>query len=115
MTDNPAAKYVQKTRHFLRLDRLPKPVRKAVVFIAGGILLIAGVIMIVTPGPALILIPASLLLLATEFQWAQRCVDKGSQWLHRLREKWQARKRRRQKAAPFKTARNCVKAGAEPR
>ena len=32
--------------------------------------------MIVTPGPAIIVIPAALALLATEFMWAQRLLDR---------------------------------------
>ena len=41
-------------------------------------LLIIGIIMIFTPGPAIVFIPAGLALLATEFQWARRL-------LHRVR------------------------------
>ncbi len=37
------------------------------VFVVGTILLLAGVIMIVTPGPAIVFIPLGLAVLATEF------------------------------------------------
>jgi tellurite resistance protein TerC len=46
--------------------------RRAVVAVIGGTLLLVGVAMLVLPGPALIVIPAALALLATEFVWARR-------------------------------------------
>jgi len=48
------------------------------VLVVGIFLLIIGIIMIFTPGPAIVFIPAGLALLATEFQWARRL-------LHRVR------------------------------
>lgn len=36
---------------------------------------IAGLIMIVTPGPALVLIPAGLAMLSFEFTWAENLLD----------------------------------------
>jgi uncharacterized protein (TIGR02611 family) len=52
--------------------------RRMSVLVAGMFLLIVGIIMIFTPGPAVVFIPAGLALLATEFQWARRL-------LHRVR------------------------------
>jgi tellurite resistance protein TerC len=43
--------------------------------VAGFTVLIAGVIMIFLPGPAIILIPMGLALLATEYAWARRYLD----------------------------------------
>jgi uncharacterized protein (TIGR02611 family) len=48
------------------------------VLVVGLVLLLAGIIMIVTPGPAIVFIPAGLALLATEFKWARHI-------LHRVR------------------------------
>ena len=45
--------------------------RKILVAIMGGTVLLIGVIMIVTPGPAILVIPAGLAILATEFAWAR--------------------------------------------
>lgn len=45
------------------------------VLIVGMFLLIVGIIMIFTPGPAIVFIPAGLALLATEFQWARRVLQ----------------------------------------
>jgi tellurite resistance protein TerC len=46
--------------------------RKCLVAIVGGALLIAGVAMLVLPGPAIVVIPAALAILAVEFLWARR-------------------------------------------
>jgi uncharacterized protein (TIGR02611 family) len=40
--------------------------------IAGGIVLAAGIVMLVTPGPAFVMIPVGLAMLALEFEWAER-------------------------------------------
>ena len=53
--------------------------RGIVVGVVGASVLLLGVIMLVTPGPALIVIPLGLAILAIEFVWAR-------QWLHKLRE-----------------------------
>lgn len=46
--------------------------RKCLVAILGGALLLAGVAMLVLPGPAVVVIPAALAILAIEFLWARR-------------------------------------------
>lgn len=48
--------------------------RKCLVTVAGGVLLLAGVAMLVLPGPAVVVIPAALAILAIEFLWARRCL-----------------------------------------
>jgi hypothetical protein len=42
--------------------------------------LLMGVALIVLPGPAFIVIPLGLAILATEFIWARRCLQKVRQW-----------------------------------
>ncbi|HET7370636.1 MAG TPA: PGPGW domain-containing protein [Gammaproteobacteria bacterium] len=42
---------------------------------AGFILVLAGVVMLITPGPAMVLIPAGLVMLSFEFEWAERLLD----------------------------------------
>lgn len=58
-----------------------RQVRRVVVLIVGGVVLLAGVIMLVTPGPGLIAIPLGLGILSIEFAWARSL-------LHRFREKY---------------------------
>ena len=50
--------------------------RKVFIAIAGGTVLLVGIIMIVTPGPAIVVIPAGLAILATEFAWARHYKEK---------------------------------------
>jgi tellurite resistance protein TerC len=49
-----------------------KQARKLVIAILGGSILLIGILMLVLPGPAVIVIPAGLTVLATEFGWARR-------------------------------------------
>ena len=95
MGEHNAQETLQKLRHKLRLDRIHPVPRLILVGIVGGICLIAGIIMIFTPGPALVFIPLGLLLLASEFKWAERWMQRWFDAMHKLREKWRARKRRR--------------------
>ncbi|HQT91839.1 MAG TPA: PGPGW domain-containing protein [Candidatus Kryptobacter bacterium] len=44
--------------------------------IVGFTLLFIGVAMLVLPGPAIVVIPAALAILATEFLWARRLMEK---------------------------------------
>ncbi len=46
-------------------------VRRLLVFLLGVSVLLVGVVMLVTPGPAVVVIPAGLAILATEFVWAR--------------------------------------------
>jgi uncharacterized protein (TIGR02611 family) len=45
--------------------------------IAGALVLLAGVIMLVTPGPAFVLIPIGLAMLSMEFAWAAVALEKA--------------------------------------
>ena len=45
--------------------------RRLVIAVVGSTVLIVGIVMIVTPGPALIVIPLGLGILAAEFAWAR--------------------------------------------
>jgi tellurite resistance protein TerC len=56
-----------------------KAARRMVISIVGTTVLLIGVVMIVTPGPALVMIPVGLAILSIEFAWARA-------WLKRLRE-----------------------------
>lgn len=45
--------------------------RKLIIAVIGGTVLLIGVALIVLPGPAFIVIPIGLAILATEFAWAK--------------------------------------------
>jgi hypothetical protein len=51
--------------------------RRAVILLIGSSVVIVGVAMIVLPGPAFVVIPLGLAILATEFVWAKRLLDKA--------------------------------------
>src|SRR5215471_14929641 len=56
-----------------------KIVRRVVVSVIGATVLLIGVALLVLPGPAFIVIPLGLAILATEYAWARR-------WLKKARE-----------------------------
>ena len=53
--------------------------RKLAIGVVGLAVLVVGVVMLVLPGPAVVVIPLGLGILAAEFDWARR-------WLKRLRD-----------------------------
>lgn len=50
--------------------------RKVVVLVVGSTVVLVGVAMILLPGPAFVVIPAGLALLATEFVWARKLLQR---------------------------------------
>lgn len=48
---------------------------KAVVTLVGAVVLLAGVVMMVTPGPGIVGIALGLAILSTEWRWADRLLD----------------------------------------
>ncbi|NND55193.1 MAG: hypothetical protein HKN56_09530 [Gammaproteobacteria bacterium] len=61
------------------VDWTYKAARRLVVGVVGATVLLIGVVMLVTPGPAIVVIPVGLAILSIEFTWARL-------WLRRLRE-----------------------------
>jgi uncharacterized protein (TIGR02611 family) len=56
--------------------RTVEQVRRVFLIIGGFTLLLAGVIMLVTPGPGILVIFLGLGLLAAEFVWARRLMER---------------------------------------
>jgi membrane protein implicated in regulation of membrane protease activity len=52
-----------------------KQAKRILIVVAGGVLLVVGVLLLVLPGPGLLLVLAGLLLLASEFPALDRYVD----------------------------------------
>jgi tellurite resistance protein TerC len=52
---------------------------RLIIFVVGMTVLLIGIALIVLPGPAFVVIPVGLAILATEFAWARR-------WLQVLRK-----------------------------
>lgn len=55
-----------------------KAARRVVIAVVGVTVLLLGIVMIVAPGPAIVLIPVGLAILGIEFAWARV-------WLKKLR------------------------------
>lgn len=51
--------------------------------VAGFTVLLAGIVMLITPGPAFVVIPVGLAMLSLEFVWAERllgtAIEKGAE------------------------------------
>jgi uncharacterized protein (TIGR02611 family) len=62
----------QRARH----RRRPRVIR-ALYIVVGFTVLLLGIIMLITPGPAFVVIPFGLALLSLEFAWAERLLDKA--------------------------------------
>jgi len=59
--------------------------KRIVVAVAGGTVTLIGIALIVLPGPAFIVIPIGLSILATEFLWARRFLKKARRAAARLK------------------------------
>jgi tellurite resistance protein TerC len=53
-----------------------KVVRRVIVSVIGATVLLIGIALLVLPGPAFIVIPIGLAILATEYAWARRWLKK---------------------------------------
>jgi uncharacterized protein (TIGR02611 family) len=51
--------------------------RRFVILVVGSTVLLIGISMAVLPGPAFVVIPTGLAVLAVEFAWARRLMDKA--------------------------------------
>ena len=53
-----------------------RQVKRVVIAVIGFTVLAIGLVMVVLPGPALLVIPLALGILATEFVWARNLINK---------------------------------------
>lgn len=64
-------------------ERRSSRLRRIAITVLGAVVLVAGLVMLVLPGPGALVIVAGLAVLASEYAWAQR-------WLDTVRHKAQA-------------------------
>lgn len=67
---------------YFELNSMIKTLQQAkriVKVVIGFTILLIGLAMTVLPGPAIVVIPAGLAILATEFLWAKRLLDRIKQ------------------------------------
>ena len=70
------------------LDRWPR-VRRIVVGVIGGTVVLIGIALIVLPGPSSLVIPIGLIILASEFAWARWILNRGKRVINEARHgKW---------------------------
>lgn len=72
------------SRWIERLFRNPnvdnvKIIKRVIVSVVGATVLLIGVALLVLPGPAFVVIPVGLAILATEYAWARRWLRKARQ------------------------------------
>jgi uncharacterized protein (TIGR02611 family) len=60
-------------------------VRKVVIAVIGTTVLLLGLALIILPGPAFVVIPVGLAILASEFAWARRVIGRGRTFVERAR------------------------------
>jgi uncharacterized protein (TIGR02611 family) len=80
----------------LRLVSILRFIRRGTVLVgvglAGGTVTAAGVVMLVTPGPGLLVIITGLAILSTQFAWAGRALEKMKVRARSARNKASARR-----------------------
>jgi uncharacterized protein (TIGR02611 family) len=69
--------------------------KRVVILVVGVALLAVGLVMMVTPGPGILLIVAGLAVLATEFAWAEAMLDRAKQSATKAKDSVWSRVRRR--------------------
>jgi len=79
-------RWVRKTLDSVGLRNWPVA-RKIVVAVIGGTIVLIGTVMLVAPGPGVVVIPIGLLVLASEFAWARWLLRRGKHLVKRTKTK----------------------------
>jgi hypothetical protein len=75
--ESPEARMMKRSRFASTWKLLPTTVRKTIVLVIGSTLILTGMLLIVLPGPfTLPLVILGLVVLALEFAWAERTLEK---------------------------------------
>ena len=74
--------------------------RRVVVAIIGGTVFVIGILLIVLPGPAFVVIPAGLAILAIEFEWSRRWLGRVRAWVRLGRRRLAPRRSSRAESSP---------------
>ena len=73
--------------------------RRCAIAVVGGTVVLVGILMIALPGPAVVVIPAGLAILALEFAWARVWLKKAQATSGQMRDSLGNWYRRRRSAA----------------
>jgi uncharacterized protein (TIGR02611 family) len=77
------------------LAPLPRPLRRMLVLLIGSTVLMAGALMLVLPGPGILVIIVGLAILAIEFAWAEALLIRARGRAERLAGRFRVQKDRR--------------------
>jgi uncharacterized protein (TIGR02611 family) len=77
-------RFLNRCENLTRRLPLMGSARRMLILIIGILVLIVGVALIFLPGPAIVVIPAGLAVLAAEFQWARSLLNKGKTSMKRI-------------------------------
>jgi uncharacterized protein (TIGR02611 family) len=66
---------------------LPKPVRRVSVLLLGTAIALAGVAMLVLPGPGLLVLGLAVAVLALEFDWAKKVAERATRLARELADR----------------------------
>jgi uncharacterized protein (TIGR02611 family) len=83
----PRPKLIQKLEARRETHRERNRVFRVAFGVAGLLVLLGGVVMLVTPGPAFVLIPIGLAMLSMEFVWAERLLERSLEQAQIAQEK----------------------------
>jgi uncharacterized protein (TIGR02611 family) len=94
MSDNEKGTVRQRADSLYR--SLPRPLRRVSVLVLGSVILIAGIAMLVLPGPGLLVMGVAIAVLALEFDWAKRLAERATRtakdFANRFRRWWGSRR-----------------------
>ena len=85
--DAPRPALVERLLARKALHRRRHPLFRIAFVALGALVLAAGVVMLVTPGPAFVLIPVGLSILALEFTWAEKLLERSLRHAEAARRK----------------------------
>ena len=71
-------------------------VKKTIILIIGGTIVLFGVLLLVLPGPGLLVIIAGLAVLATEFAFAEKALSKIKNSVKKVGEKVKKQKQQKE-------------------
>lgn len=87
MNREAAQKKWARIRKAIHWDDIPHGVRQVIVGVVGTLVALAGVALLFLPGPAFVVIPLGLAILATEFVWARRWLQKAGGFLKKAKRR----------------------------
>lgn len=63
--------------------------KRIAIAIIGGLVIVAGIVLCVTPGPGLLILMIGLSILATEFGWARKARTSVHRKIRALKRRWE--------------------------